>query len=295
MLYLILVMKTIFTILLLFMALVYCHTESTVGHPNRILLRDVEVLTFKAGAMTSDFVLPQIICKGIYCNENQNYDINSIQCKNKGFDGNDINWKCETVVKNKNPKYEYYVSDFQVSCKGYEYPKDPYILVGSCNVEYTLDRKINKISSLQTKPNVETKTQTETITVTDHHYNHHYSHHHNIPVVRYVEYDDELTEIFLMFMVIISLALIIGWICSVAPISKIVYINTYPRQVYFWNREYYNPQNYYVPIVTERNLRRSTTTTTTTTSTNNNNNNESTTVPTQTDIKSTGYSTTTRR
>jgi len=35
---------------------------------------------------------------------------------------------------------EYRFGKISVSCEGYDYPEDPYILAGSCGLEYTIDR-----------------------------------------------------------------------------------------------------------------------------------------------------------
>ena len=35
---------------------------------------------------------------------------------------------------------EYRFGKISVSCEGYDYPDDPYVLAGSCGLEYTIDR-----------------------------------------------------------------------------------------------------------------------------------------------------------
>ena len=52
-----------------------------------------------------------------------------VQCYNRGWDGNDIQWECKTDMDNA-----YRFGQISVSCEGYSYPDDPYILKGSCGV-----------------------------------------------------------------------------------------------------------------------------------------------------------------
>ena len=42
---------------------------------------------------------------------------------------------------------EFKFGKVQVSCEGYDYPDDPYILAGSCGLEYTIDRTTVKKKS----------------------------------------------------------------------------------------------------------------------------------------------------
>ena len=53
----------------------------------------------------------------------------AVQCYNKGSDGIDVNWECKADL-DKSVKFD----KMRVSCEGYEYPDDPYILAGSCVV-----------------------------------------------------------------------------------------------------------------------------------------------------------------
>ena len=43
--------------------------------------------------------------------------------------------ECKTEMPN-----EFKFGKIQVSCEGYDYPDDPFILAGSCGMEYTIDR-----------------------------------------------------------------------------------------------------------------------------------------------------------
>jgi len=57
-----------------------------------------------------------------------------VQCYNRGSDGEDIQWECKTEMDSA-----YKFGRISVSCEGYSYPDDPYILKGSCGLEYTID------------------------------------------------------------------------------------------------------------------------------------------------------------
>jgi hypothetical protein len=45
----------------------------------------------------------------------------------------EIQWKCESQLTNAK------LGKLSVTCEGYQYPDDPYILKGSCGLEYELD------------------------------------------------------------------------------------------------------------------------------------------------------------
>lgn len=56
-----------------------------------------------------------------------------VQCYNRGSDGDDVQWECKTDIDNA-----YRFGKISVSCEGYSYPDDPYVLKGSCGVCYRL-------------------------------------------------------------------------------------------------------------------------------------------------------------
>lgn len=55
----------------------------------------------------------------------------TVQCYNRGSDGYDVQWECKTDMDN-----EYRFGKIEVSCEGYDYPDDPYVLKGSCGVSF---------------------------------------------------------------------------------------------------------------------------------------------------------------
>lgn len=63
------------------------------------------------------------------------YEVDVMRCKNAGFDydENNIQWTCTASLPE-----EFKLGSTDVICEGYDSPDDPYILKGSCGVEYRL-------------------------------------------------------------------------------------------------------------------------------------------------------------
>uniref|UniRef100_UPI00398F00FE store-operated calcium entry-associated regulatory factor isoform X2 n=1 Tax=Pristiophorus japonicus TaxID=55135 RepID=UPI00398F00FE len=102
----------------------------------RVLLREVQALTLYSGRYTNgrrSSPVPQLQCVGgsAGCNA---YFPQVVQCYNKGFDGYDVQWECKTDMDSA-----YQFGAITVSCEGYNYPEDPYILRGSCGLEYVIE------------------------------------------------------------------------------------------------------------------------------------------------------------
>jgi hypothetical protein len=101
----------------------------------KVLLSDVKALTLHHGQMTRarrSPPVPQLKCVGgsaLY-----KFTPKVVQCSNKGSDGYDIQWQCKTDMDNS-----YRFGHVEVTCEGYDYPNDPYVLKGSCGLEYTLE------------------------------------------------------------------------------------------------------------------------------------------------------------
>ncbi|KAI9891332.1 MAG: hypothetical protein M1814_002845 [Vezdaea aestivalis] len=121
-----------------------------------VLLTDVNALTLYGGRKTTHrrvSALPQLKCvggdaKGIY-------EIDVLRCKNQGTDYDDlkcvfrlehvnlvsrlltlwnsVQWTCTSSLPS-----EFKLGSTNVICEGYSSPDDPYILKGSCGVEYKL-------------------------------------------------------------------------------------------------------------------------------------------------------------
>ncbi|XP_073075170.1 store-operated calcium entry-associated regulatory factor [Manis javanica] len=104
--------------------------------PDRILLRDVKAFTLHHDRYTTSRRLhpvPQLKCVGgtAGCDS---YTPSVVQCQNKGWDGYDVQWECKTDLD-----IAYKFGKTVVSCEGYESSEDPYVLRGSCGLEYNLD------------------------------------------------------------------------------------------------------------------------------------------------------------
>ncbi|XP_033830665.1 store-operated calcium entry-associated regulatory factor [Periophthalmus magnuspinnatus] len=101
-----------------------------------VLLRDIQVLTLYRGRYTTGrrtSPVPQLQCVGgsAGCHA---FTPEVVQCQNKGWDGVDVQWECKTDMDNA-----YRFGRVEVSCEGYNHPSDPYVLTGSCGLEYTLE------------------------------------------------------------------------------------------------------------------------------------------------------------
>jgi len=100
---------------------------------NKHLLSETQSLTLTTGRMTTSrrsYSISQLACIGGSCRHGPNI----VQCTNKGTDGIDIQWECKGELDEK-----YKFGRLDVMCEGYDYPTDPYILVGSCGLEYTIE------------------------------------------------------------------------------------------------------------------------------------------------------------
>lgn len=103
--------------------------------PGKVLLKDVQVLTLRTGQMTTgrrSSPVSQLTCVGGSAAGKFNPQV--VQCYNRGWDGVDVQWECKSDMDNL-----YRFGTVEVVCEGYAYPDDPYILKGSCGLEYTLD------------------------------------------------------------------------------------------------------------------------------------------------------------
>lgn len=101
----------------------------------KVKLQDVQVLTLHQGQMTTgrrSSPVPQLTCVGGSARGLYNPEV--VQCYNRGWDGLDVQWECKMDLDQ-----EYRLGSVTVACEGYDYPDDPYILAGSCGLEYSLE------------------------------------------------------------------------------------------------------------------------------------------------------------
>jgi len=104
-------------------------------HHDRVLLSDVETLTFNVDSITNrrrTAASPQLQCIGGTAAGQDEPKV--AQCYNRGSDGNDIQWECNAVIDK-----QYRFGRMEVNCEGYDFPDDPYILRGSCRLQYILN------------------------------------------------------------------------------------------------------------------------------------------------------------
>ncbi|XP_072106642.1 store-operated calcium entry-associated regulatory factor isoform X2 [Mobula birostris] len=118
-------------------AALLCFGAAAAAHDSeRVLLREVQALTLYSGRYTNGrraSPVPQLHCVGgtAGCNS---FIPQVVQCYNKGWDGYDVQWECKADMD-----IAYRFGAVTVSCEGYNFPEDPYILRGSCGLEYVLD------------------------------------------------------------------------------------------------------------------------------------------------------------
>lgn len=116
-----------------------CHTlyASAARKPaNSVLLSSIKSLTLKDGKDTTarrTSAVPQLTCIG--GNAHGLYNVDVMRCTNSGsdYDEDNIQWTCKASLP---PEFKLGATD--VICEGYDSPEDPYILKGSCGVEYRL-------------------------------------------------------------------------------------------------------------------------------------------------------------
>jgi hypothetical protein len=115
-------------------------TTKDVELAKRINPRDIETLTFSSGKLTIGRRLapiPQLKCVGgSACG--LGFDPLIVQCSNSGWDGRDVQWKCEAEVEDAVK-----LGPVNVVCEGYNSSHDPYVLIGSCGLEYSLHKTSN--------------------------------------------------------------------------------------------------------------------------------------------------------
>jgi len=100
---------------------------------SRIALADIKSLTFFEGRKTKakrTRAIPQLTCKGKAC---RRYKPQAVQCKNDGGEGVDVDWVCHADLP-ENLRF----GKTEVSCEGWKRAGDPYVLKGSCALEYEL-------------------------------------------------------------------------------------------------------------------------------------------------------------
>lgn len=104
--------------------------------PLRVHFTDIKALTFRQGAYSTSRRLspvPQLKCVGGPCSE---FPVSTVQCRNVGHDGQLPQWECKAADLSNQVQ----LHTHDVVCEGYEQAGDPYVLYGSCGLEYSLKR-----------------------------------------------------------------------------------------------------------------------------------------------------------
>lgn len=117
--------------------LAYYNPDAPPGDRRAVLLTNVKSLTLRANRDTSHRrlpAIPQLKCTGPkrICNM---YAIDLMRCTNDGtdYDENEVQWTCSTNLPD-----EFHLGSTDVICEGFRSSDDPWILKGSCGVEYKL-------------------------------------------------------------------------------------------------------------------------------------------------------------
>ena len=101
-----------------------------------VLLSNIRTLTLHNNRQTTARrgpAVPQLECVG--GNAKGLHAVDVMRCTNEGADyaPEDVQWTCVA-----NLPAEFKLGSTEVVCEGYESPEDPYVLSGSCGVEYRL-------------------------------------------------------------------------------------------------------------------------------------------------------------
>ncbi|RDB26261.1 Store-operated calcium entry-associated regulatory factor [Hypsizygus marmoreus] len=101
---------------------------------SRIELAKIPSLTFYKDSYTTSrrkSPLPQLVCRGAPCKV---YTPEVVRCVSlPGASGTDVDWNCEADLPES-----LRFGRVEVSCEGWSRPGDPYVLKGSCSLEYRL-------------------------------------------------------------------------------------------------------------------------------------------------------------
>lgn len=131
-----------FLLILTLSVLITLTSAARVSNPTKVpksavLLSRISTLTLRSGRSTSSRrvnPIPQLQCTGPsgVC---ALYNVDTMRCKNEGadYDENNVQWTCSASLPE-----EFKLGGTDVTCEGYESNEDPYVLKGSCGVEYRL-------------------------------------------------------------------------------------------------------------------------------------------------------------
>lgn len=107
---------------------------------SRIALENIPALTFYKNSLTAarrTSPIAQLVCIGKPCTL---YQPEVVRCTNIGGSGVDVDWKCEADLPSS-----LRFGKVGVSCEGWSGPGDPYVMKGSCSLEYSLVQLPNSL------------------------------------------------------------------------------------------------------------------------------------------------------
>jgi len=100
---------------------------------SRIALASIPAITFYKDSLTTarrTAPITQLVCLGKPC---ATYQPEVVRCRNIGGSGINVDWKCEADLPSS-----LRFGKVEVSCEGWNGPGDPYVMKGSCSLEYHL-------------------------------------------------------------------------------------------------------------------------------------------------------------
>jgi hypothetical protein len=122
------------------------HTQSQTTDKNAILLPQTTTLTFCANHIMNaprEPAIQQLTCEGVGC---RLYQVKHMCCRilSAGANGEreDIEWSCSAA-----DPHGFRLGSTDVSCEGFRYKDDPYVLKGSRGVTYRIIRRHAQVRS----------------------------------------------------------------------------------------------------------------------------------------------------
>jgi hypothetical protein len=121
---------------LLALATIAATTTAKRTPSDAVLLSNIKTLTLHGSRQTTSRrspSVPQLDCVG--GNAKGLHHVDVMRCTNAGSDygPEDVQWTCQASLPS-----EFKLGSTEVVCEGYESAEDPYVLKGSCGVEYRL-------------------------------------------------------------------------------------------------------------------------------------------------------------
>lgn len=120
--------------LILLICFVFIKTHESI---ETVHIENITSLTFYSNRMTKSYRTksqPQLICTGGNAKSEQ-YEVTVVQCVKTGSNGNQTQWNCKSDLPD-----HIRLGETNPSCEGYSNPQDPYKILESCNLYYTLNR-----------------------------------------------------------------------------------------------------------------------------------------------------------